>query len=39
MRLQLAEEDNEALEKGNVSLHEVTPAAMIVELLEIESAQ
>ena len=39
VRLQLAEEDGEALEKGNLPLHDVTPAAMVIEMLEIESIQ
>ena len=38
-RLQLARADCEAQEKGTTTLHEVTPAAMIVELLEIEDLQ
>ncbi|KAJ3535047.1 hypothetical protein NM688_g7034 [Phlebia brevispora] len=38
-RLQLAEEDEKATHSGSLSLHQVTPAAMIVELLEIEEAQ
>lgn len=39
IRLQLAEEDDQAAEDGTLSLHEVTPAALIVELLEIEDQQ
>lgn len=39
IRLQLAEEDDQAVEEGMMSLHEVTPAALIVELLEIEDQQ
>ena len=38
-RLQLVRADSEAQEKGNTTLHEVTPAAMVVELLEIEDLQ
>ena len=38
-RLQLATEDDHDLEGGSTSLHEVTPAAMVVELLEIEDQQ
>ncbi|KAF7797869.1 hypothetical protein EIP86_009075, partial [Pleurotus ostreatoroseus] len=39
IRLQLAEEDDRAAEEGSISLHEVTPAAMLLELLEIEDQQ
>ena len=38
-RLLLAREDSDALENGEVTLHEVTPAGMVVELLEIEDLQ
>ena len=39
MRLELAQEDNSAHAEGNVSLHEVTPAGMLIEMLEIEDQQ
>ena len=39
VRLQLAEEDNTAHAEGNISLHEVTPAGMVVEGLLIEEQQ
>ena len=39
IRLQLAEEDNTALSNGQTTTHEVTPAAMVVELLDLEEAQ
>ena len=39
VRLKLAEEDSQALERGTLPLHEVTPAAMVIELLEIEDIQ
>ena len=39
VRLQLAEEDGEAHALGNISLHEVTPAGMMVEGLAIEEQQ
>lgn len=39
IRLQLAEEDDQAMEDGDVPLHEVTPAGMLIELLEIEEQQ
>ena len=39
IRLELAREDSRAQEQGTVTLHEVTPAAMVVELLEIEDLQ
>lgn len=39
IRLQLAEEDDQAIEDGEASLHEVTPAAMVLEMLEIEELQ
>ncbi|KAJ3551391.1 hypothetical protein NM688_g4727 [Phlebia brevispora] len=38
MRLQLAEEDDRAIATGKLTLHEVTPAALLVEMLEIEDA-
>lgn len=40
VRLQLAEEDNQAIEAGVLSLHaEVTPGSMLIEMLDIEDAQ
>ena len=39
IRLELAEEDSAALDEGVMSAHEVTPAAMVMELLDIEEAQ
>ncbi|KAF7793609.1 hypothetical protein EIP86_004723 [Pleurotus ostreatoroseus] len=39
IRMQLAEEDDQAIAKGEQSAHDVTPAAMLVELLEIEELQ
>lgn len=39
IRLQLAEEDDQAAEDGEVALHDVTPAAMLLELLDIEDLQ
>lgn len=39
IRLQLAEEDDKAIENGETMLHEVTPAAMLVEMLEVEDQQ
>ena len=38
-RLQLAREDSSAQEQGVMSLHDVTPAGMVIELLEIEELQ
>ena len=38
-RLQLAEEDSLALEAGEVALHDLSPAGMILEMLEIEDLQ
>lgn len=39
IRMQLAEEDDRAITKGDHPVHEVTPAAMLIELLEIEDLQ
>ena len=39
VRLQLAEEDSAAHAQGQISLHEVTPAGMVVEGLLIEEQQ
>lgn len=39
IRLQLAEEDDRAVDDGQLSLHEVTPAAMLIEMLDIEEQQ
>ncbi|KAF7798643.1 hypothetical protein EIP86_009867 [Pleurotus ostreatoroseus] len=39
IRMQLAEEDDRAIAKGEHSTHDVTPAAMLLELLEIEDLQ
>ena len=39
MRRQLAEEDESAAKEGVLSLHELTPASMLVELLDIEDQQ
>ncbi|KAF7795842.1 hypothetical protein EIP86_007009 [Pleurotus ostreatoroseus] len=39
IRMQLAEEDDQAIAKGEHSAHDVTPAAMLVDLLEIEELQ
>ncbi|KAJ3536762.1 hypothetical protein NM688_g6792 [Phlebia brevispora] len=38
IRLQLAEEDDRRIASGTLTLHEVTPAAMLVELLDVEDA-
>ena len=39
VRLQLAEEDDKAIADGKPALHAVTPAAMLIDLLEIEELQ
>ena len=39
VRLQLAEEDSAAHASGEISLHEVTPAGMVIEGLAIEEQQ
>ena len=39
IRMQLAEEDDRAVAMGEHPVHEVTPAAMLIELLEIEDLQ
>ena len=39
IRLQLMEEEDRAVEEGDVPLHRVSPAGMIIELLEIEDQQ
>lgn len=39
IRFQLAEEDDKAEEDGEETLHHVTPAAMIIDLLYLEDQQ
>ena len=39
IRLQLTEENDERITRGRLNLHDVSPAAMLIELLEIESQQ
>ena len=39
IRLQLAKEDDSALEDGAVPLHGISAAQLIVELLDIEDQQ
>ena len=39
VRLKLAEEDDKAIADGDAALHAVTPAAMLIDLLEIEELQ
>lgn len=39
VHLQLAEEDNRAVEAREVSPHKVTPGTMLVEMLDIENTQ
>ncbi|KAF7797546.1 hypothetical protein EIP86_008746 [Pleurotus ostreatoroseus] len=39
IRLKLAEEDDRAIADGDTALHAVTPAAMLIDLLEIEELQ
>ena len=39
VRLKLAEEDDKAIADGRPALHAVTPAAMLIDLLEIEELQ
>lgn len=39
IRLKLAQEDDEEAANGNMSLHEVTPASMIMALLDVEEQQ
>ena len=39
IKLQLAEEETAAALEGDVSVHGITPASMLIELLEIEDQQ
>lgn len=39
IRLQLAEEDDEAAVEGEVPLHEISPSSMLFEMLDIEDQQ
>lgn len=39
IRLQLAEEEEKEAAEGSPALHQVTPSAMLVEMLEIEDLQ
>ena len=39
IRVQLAQEDEEEVKNGNITLHEVTPAAMLAMLLDLEEQQ
>lgn len=39
IRYQLAQDDEKDVTNGNPTLHTVTPAALIMELLDIESQQ
>ena len=39
IRLELAKEEEQEANNGHVSLHEVTPATMISNLLELEEQQ
>ena len=39
VRLRLAEEDGEDAARGRLSLHSVTPAGLMMELLDLEDQQ
>ncbi len=39
IRLQLAKEDDRQAADGHLSLHNVTPSALIMELMDIEEQQ
>ena len=39
IRLKLARDDDEDTKNGSISLHAVTPSALIMELLDIEDQQ
>lgn len=39
IRLQLAEEDDEAAATGETPLHDLSPSAMLIEMLDVEDQQ